>query len=231
VKLGIMQPYFFPYAQQLRHIGQCDRWIVFDTPQFTRKSWITRNRIADRNTGWSYISVPVSKGASTGPIADATLAASDWRGTLRDRLRVYENAAPYYAEVADLVGRCVAPDVRTVAELNTRILVELCAALQVPTPIERLSALRLDLPDTAEPGEWALLISTALGASEYSNAPGGRHLFDPDRYRERGVALDFYEPIPLQFPTPGFDFTPDLSIIDPLMWQGIDATAQWCRAA
>jgi hypothetical protein len=224
-----MQPYFFPYAQQLRHIAQCDRWIVFDTPQFTRKSWITRNRIADRNTGWSYVSVPVSKGASTGAIADALLAPSDWRDVLRNRLRVYEGAAPFYAQTIELVERCIAPEARTIADLNTRVLVELCAALGVSTPVERLSELRLELPDTAEPGEWALLISTELGASEYSNAPGGRHLFDPDLYRRRGVALDFYVPVPLLFATPGFDFIPDLSIIDPLMWQGIDQTANWCR--
>ena len=117
-----MQPYFFPYAQQIRHIRQCDRWVVFDSPQFTRKSWITRNRIADRNTGWSYISVPVIKGASRGAIADAALAPSDWRGALRDRLRVYEGAAPFHDETLELVDRCIAPEVSTVAERNNRIL-------------------------------------------------------------------------------------------------------------
>jgi hypothetical protein len=230
MRLGIMQPYFFPYGQQLRHIAQCDRWIVFDTPQFTRKSWITRNRVADRNAGWAYISVPVVKGASRGAIRDAELAPTDWRGELRDRLRVYEPAAPHYAAAVALIERCIADPAVTVADLNTRIITELCRALAIETPIERLSELGLDLPDAADPGHWALLISEALGAEVYSNAPGGRHLFDATLYRSRGVELEFYEPTPLEFATPGFEFVPDLSVIDPLMWLGVDALSRWCTS-
>lgn len=225
-----MQPYFFPYAQQIRHIGQCDRWIVFDTPQFTRKSWITRNRIADRNREWSYISAPVRKGASHGNIVDATLAPGDWRRALRDRLRVYEGVAGYYEQTMSMVERCIDVAAQSIADLNTHILTELCNTLAIGTPIDRLSALDLALPEAAEPGEWALLISKAFGASTYSNASGGRHLFDSDHYRRCGIELEFYEPIPLVYQTaPGFTFVPDLSVVDALMWQGRSALAAWCR--
>ncbi len=96
MKLGVMQPYFFPYAQQFRHIGQCARWIVFDTPKFSRKTWESRNRIADRNAGWSYISVPVAKGATSGSICDARIADDiNWRAGLLDKRRVYEVSEPH----------------------------------------------------------------------------------------------------------------------------------------
>ena len=75
----------------------------------------------------------------------------------------------------------------------------------------------------------ASLVSKALGASVYSNAPGGRQIYHADYYRENGVELDFYEPVSLSYETPGFEFVPDLSIIDPLMWLGIAAMAEWCR--
>ena len=230
MKLGIMQPYFFPYAQQVRHIAQCDQWVVFDTPQFTRKSWITRNRIADRNTEWTYISVPVEKGASRGSIAEARIWGEDWKATLRDRLRVYEHHAPFYAETVALVDACIESPATTVADLNTTILRTVTTAFAITTPIVRLTELDLDLPSSAAPGEWALLISEQLGASVYSNAPGGRHLFDADLYRSRGVELEFYEPVPLEFATSGLPFTPDLSLVDPLMWLGVDGLASWCAA-
>jgi hypothetical protein len=229
MRLGIMQPYFFPYAQQFRHIGQCDEWLVFDTVQFRRKSWMTRNRIADRNTEWSYVSVPMVKGASTGTIAAAELSVDDWRAALTDKLRVYEKAAPFYDEVIDLVADAVAPGVHTVSALNTQIIRTLCAALGITTPVRRVSDLGLALPDAADAAEWALLISAALGADVYSNAPGGRELFDPELYAARGVTLEFYEPKPLEHLTPGFVFTPGLSVIDSLMWVGTKALGTWAR--
>ncbi len=229
MRLGIMQPYFFPYTQQFRHIGQCDLWIVFDTPKFSRKSWVNRNRILNPDSEWSYISAPVEKGASNGPICDAALAGGDWRETILNKLKVYERGAPFYRETLDLVHSCLDDAGSTIAALNTRILGQVCSALSITTPIKRISDLSLNLPSKAAPGEWALLISKELGADIYSNAPGGRDLFDPELYSANGVTLEFYEPKTLVYETPGFEFTPDLSVIDALMWMGADALADWCH--
>jgi hypothetical protein len=222
-----MQPYFFPYAQQFRHVAQCDRWIMFDTVKFSRKSWMNRNRIADRNSKWSYISVPVAKGGSSGTIAEAPLATRDWRSELRNKLRVYDRAAPHYAETMAVIERCLEPDHATLGDLNAHVMITICSACEITTPIERLSQMDMDLPSTADPGDWAMLISQAVGADIYSNAPGGRHLFDPDRYTQNGIELEFYRPAPLIYETPGLPFTPDLSVIDTLMWTGCASMAQF----
>ena len=229
MKLGIMQPYFFPYAQQFRHLCQCDRWVVFDTPKYSRKSWINRNRIANRDTEWSYISVPVAKGGSKKAISDAALAETAWRETILDKLKVYKAKSTYYQETIAAVEAAILPEASSIADLNTRILREVSTLLGIRTPIERLSEMSLTLPITAEPGEWALIISEALGARIYSNAPGGRQLFDPDLYKARGIELQFYKPRPLIYTTPGFVFTPDLSVIDALMWLGTEQLGNWCQ--
>ncbi len=214
-----MQPYFFPYSQQFRHIAQCDLWILFDTVKFTRKSWMSRNRIANRDTAWSYFSVPVTKGASIGPVSAATLSDEDWQSRILDKLRVY-SGAPYYAETRELVDLCLNCEAGTLAELNAHCTRTMCRALAIETPIMRLSEMSLDLPPKADAGEWALIISEQMGAVIYSNAPGGRELFDGSKFQEKGIKLEFYQPRPLVYPTPGFEFTPDLSVIDSLMWLG-----------
>ena len=61
MRLGIMQPYFLPYLEHFRLIAACDRWIVFDTVKYSRHSWMNRNRIINREKGWVYLGVPVSK--------------------------------------------------------------------------------------------------------------------------------------------------------------------------
>jgi hypothetical protein len=58
MKLGIMQPYFFPYLGYFSLIKHTDRFILFDTVQFIRHGWIERNRILKQNEGWQYVQAP-----------------------------------------------------------------------------------------------------------------------------------------------------------------------------
>tara|TARA_B110000259_G_C13956171_1_gene378800 strand:+ start:419 stop:1117 length:699 start_codon:yes stop_codon:yes gene_type:complete len=228
LKLGIMQPYFFPYIQQFRHIGQCDKWIVFDTPKFSRKSWICRNRIINRNTGWSYISVPIVKNATQSPMRLAQIVDGNWQEKIFHNLKVYKHTSPYYNETIEIVEQCIDGSHDSIVDLNLNILKTICYYLDINTKIEQLSKLSLDLPNSAQPGEWACHISKAMGADVYSNAPGGSHLFDDEFYKKNNIILEFYQPKLLEYSTPGFEFLSDLSVIDSLMWTGIGNLKNWC---
>ncbi|MBK7111860.1 MAG: WbqC family protein [Flavobacteriales bacterium] len=60
-RVGIMQPYFFPYLGYFGLIANTDRWIVFDPVQYIRKGWVNRNRVLKPGGGWKYVSIPVAK--------------------------------------------------------------------------------------------------------------------------------------------------------------------------
>ena len=228
--LGLMQPYFLPYLEHFRLLAACDRWVVFDTVGYRRKTWMSRNRIVNRDTDWSYVSVPVAKGATRGSVAAARLSDENWRATLNDRLKVYAHEAPFYTETCTLVREVLGPDHSTLADLDTWGLRVICRHLGITTPIERLSELALDLPERAGAGEWGLLVAKGLGATEYRNASGGRGLFDAARFEAAGIRLSFHEHRPVRHETGTFTPIPDLSIIDPLMWCGRDAVSGWIAA-
>lgn len=227
-RVGIMQPYFFPYFEQFRLIAACDLWVVFDTAQFTRKSWMTRNRILNRDKGTAYVSVPVQHSGLDTAIRETRIDdAQDWRGRVLDKLRVYQTEAPYYAAVRALVGDAMAGQHASLAALNTTILRSLCDHLGITTPIEVASMISLDLPAACEPGEWALHIAKQLGATEYRNAAGGRALFDAALYADQSIALSFHEHCPREYATGSFDFVSDLSVIDWMMWNDRDTLQAW----
>ncbi len=227
-RVGIMQPYFFPYFEQFRLIAACDLWVVFDTAQFTRKSWMTRNRILNREKSTAYVSVPVRHTGLDTAIKDALIDdTQDWRGKFMDRLRVYQVEAPHYAAVRELVGDAIGGRYETLATLNTAILKCVCGHLGIDTPIEVASGLPLELPAVCEPGEWALHIARQLGATEYRNAAGGRALFDAARYAQHGIVLSFHEHCAREYATGRFTFVPDLSVIDWLMWNDRDTLRAW----
>lgn len=226
--IGIMQPYFFPYFEQFRLISACDLWVVFDTAQFSRKSWITRNRILNRDKGTSYVSIAVRHTGLDTTIKDARIdLAKDWRGEIMNKLKVYQAAAPNYAAVRDFIGDTVQGSHQTISTLNTEVLKAVCGYLRIATPILVASSLSLDIPDQCDPGEWALHISKNLGASEYRNAAGGKALFDSVLYAENGITLSFHEHRPRTYRTGRFNFVEDMSIIDWLMWNDREILEEW----
>jgi hypothetical protein len=214
-----MQPYFFPYLEHFRLMASCDLWVVFDTVAYKRRSWMNRNRILDRQRGWSYVTVPVRRSPADQPVCSVGLVEDvPWANDLRDHLRVYAHEAPHYRETLALVDAVLGTAPRTLTDLNVAGLRAVAQRLGITTEIRILSELRLSLPSRAAPGEWALHIARGVGATAYRNPIGGKQLFDPSRYAAAGIELSFHEPTSIRYATGSFEFVPDLSVLDVLMW-------------
>ncbi len=223
-----MQPYFLPYFEQFRLMADCDLWVVFDTVQYTRKSWMNRNRVLNRDKGWGYITVPVQHTGLGTPVHQAWIDdRQDWRQRLMDRLKVYQHQAPHYARTRDWLAGQLQTEVRSLSALNTALLLAVHAELGITTPVCLASELPLVWPATCDPGEWALLIARHLGATAYRNASGGAALFDPALYARHGIDLSFHVHRPCRYPTGRLEFVPGLSIIDWLMWNEREQLQAW----
>jgi len=61
MRLGIMQPYFFPYLISFELIARTDRWIVLDVVQYNDHGRMNRNRIQHSQQSWLYINLTVRK--------------------------------------------------------------------------------------------------------------------------------------------------------------------------
>src|SRR5947209_10412301 len=108
MKLGIMQPYFFPYIGYYDIINRTDHWVVFDVAQYAPKSWMNRNRILHPTDGWQYITAAVRKGTQGRSISEVVLA--DKNATHRRILGQIEHyrkkRAPFFDAEHDLIDRC-----------------------------------------------------------------------------------------------------------------------------
>lgn len=227
-----MQPYFFPYLGYFGLIHDVDRFLAFDTPQFTRHSWMNRNRVLHPDEGWQYVTAPVRKQPRGTPMDAMALSDADaLPARISGQLQHYARRAPHHAETDTLVRRALSLDGDRLVALNVGSLRTVAEHLGITTPIEVVSDLDLDLPGGLGAGDWALEIADAVGATAYLNAPGGRDLFDPAAFERRGIDLLVQRVEPMTYATPGYEFEPNLSVIDALMWAGAERVAAHLRDA
>ncbi|HPS01938.1 MAG TPA: WbqC family protein [Candidatus Sumerlaeota bacterium] len=217
--LGIMQPYFFPYLGYFDLINYSDQWIVFDTPQFIRHGWINRNRILHPNQGWQYVMVPLGKHSQKAAICEVLISSScDWRERIAGQLQHYRGHAPFFSQTMGLLEECFRIETDSISRLDIHILSTVCRFLGIHFQPQLFSEMNLPLGPIQSPGDWALRISSALGASEYVNPPGGEVLFDHHQFQEMGIRLAIRRFPTFVYPCRGYSFEPNLSILDVLMW-------------
>lgn len=220
MKLGIMQPYFFPYLGYFELIYRTDFWVVFDVVQYNARSWMNRNRIHHPTEGTQYISAPVRRAGHGTAIRDVRLvdrAAALSR--ILGQLNHYRRHAPHYDAVVALVRDAfAAAEGDRLVDLNVAGLAAVCRHLDIPFRWSACSDLGVDLSAVEHPGQWALEIADYLGASEYLNPPGGRDLFRPEEWRSRGISLRFTSLPTLRYDCRPYAFVEHLSILDVLMW-------------
>lgn len=220
MKFGIMQPYFFPYLGHFALIAAVDEWIVFDITQYTRRSWINRNRVLHPRSGWQYISVPLVHSSIHMRILEATVASPQAQEQyLLGKLSHYKRRAPHYLAVREIVRRSFAHRIDDrLTSLNVSGLRTVCDYLGLRFRYKICSELNLDYPANLRAGGWAPWISGRLGADVYVNPLAGRALFDAAAFEREGVELLFLQFDSSPYETPGYTFENDLSILDVLMW-------------
>lgn len=224
MKLGIMQPYFFPYLGYFELIHQVEQWIVFDTAQYSRHSWMNRNRILHPVSGWQYIVVPIKKHARNTRICAIKISDNmHWKTRILGQVQHYKKHAPYFNDTVQLLQDCLAIDQTSLSRFNTLILEKICTALDIPFHFSYFSEMDLQLGPIEGPGDWALRISEALGATEYINPPGGADLFDPEKFKAAGIKLTIQPLNEFTYPCGNYQFIPSLSIIDAMMWNSIES--------
>ena len=230
MKLGAMQPYFFPYLGYFDLIYNTDKWIVFDVSKYIRHGWMNRNRILHPQQGDQYIHVPLRKHSSNTPINEIVISDdSKWRTSIFRSLEHYHTQAPFYKETLSFVESCLSIDEKYLYKLNVHILEKACSLLNIPFNYSIFSEMSLELGPINKPGDWAIMISKALGAVTYINPPGGRSIYDSEEFHESGINLIIREFENMQYRTGSYEFMPALSIIDVLMWNGPEEISNYLK--
>jgi hypothetical protein len=215
MRLGVMQPYFFPYLGYFQLIAAVDRFVFLDDVNFIKQGWINRNRILI-NGQPSYITVPLRHASPNRNINEIEVDPDErWRKKLLKSVEQSYRKAPNYDEGFSLFHSVMTSSCSNIAELAKTSVRAICDAIGMN--VEWVSSSTKYENRSLKGQERIIDICRQEHANVYVNASGGRGLYTSADFSGYQIQLQFCDPVLSEYPQPGVAFVPGLSILDVLM--------------
>ncbi|MDA0524839.1 WbqC family protein [Methanococcoides alaskense] len=218
VNIAIMQPYFLPYIGYWQLINAVDKFVVYDNIQFTKKSWIRRNRILQNGKDFLF-TIPLKSGSDYLDIRERLISdkyfdtdADKFIRKMRDGYR----KAPYFNEAMPSIEKCIRCDEKNLFTFIWNSIKTISEYLEIHTEIIISSQVEMD--HLLKGQERVLEICRHLSATSYINAIGGLELYDKETFEAKGIELKFIKSETGEYDQFGNEFVPNLSIIDVMMF-------------
>jgi len=218
MKLGIMQPYIFPYIGYFQLINSVDRFVVYDDVTFIKQGWINRNKILLKGEGHVF-TVPLKSVSSYTTIAETEINHNlyeGWRNKFYKTLTQAYAKAPYYKEAIEIIAVVLDSQCNTISELAARSLVDTCKYIGVDTAFVSTATGYGNSGLKAE--ERVLDICKQEKAAVYINPIGGKELYSKEDFKKTGMELYFIRSRNITYTQFNATFVPWLSIIDVIMF-------------
>ena len=226
-KIAIMQPYFFPYIGYWQLIKAVDVFVIYDVGKYIPHGWMHRNRVLgfDGVTPLQ-IDMTVSKASYNKAIFEmqrliVPQKARKLEATLQQRYR----KAPYYDEAMKVIKPIIYDSEPDLVKYLTRLLKDISSYQGLETRFALASEVPLDGLEHVE--DRLFKICDWFGIKDYVNPIGGTQFYDKEVWKERGgVNLSFLKrDDDISYRQFKYDFVPDLSIIDVMMFNSREEIA------
>lgn len=192
MKLAIMQPYFFPYIGYFHLLSSADRFVFLDDVNYIMRGWINRNRIVINND-LNFITVPLSKASQNSLINEVMISPDDflkWKVKTISSFRIAYSKSPYFKAGLELFENVVSEEKLTIADLAIKSITNVCDYLSIKKDFLR-SSISYAENKKLKGKDRILDICTREKTSTYINAPGGKELYSPVDFKERGIDIKF----------------------------------------
>lgn len=217
MKIGIMQPYFFPYIGYWQLISAVDKFIIYDNIKFTKKSWIRRNRILVSGKE-KLITLPINDDSDFLNIKERSLSNTfnlD-RKKILNQIKMAYQKAPYFSSVYNIIVECLNYNNMNLFDYIYYSIIKTCEYLDIDTEIIISSS--IDMDHTLQNKARIIEICNKFGGDIYINPIGGIELYDKKEFLNHNISLKFINTDQIYYKQFDNLFVPNLSMIDILMF-------------
>jgi len=227
MKVAVMQPYLFPYIGYYQLISAVDAFVVFDDVNFIKKGWINRNRILLNGKDHRF-TLPLVKASQNKLINEIDMVPDQaHKKKLLDLIGHAYKKSPEYKNVFPAVKEIVLNEENNLLKYLKFSLARTADFLGIKTRLLLSSA--IDKGQSLKGQDKIISICKELKAGEYFNLMGGSGLYDKDIFRKSGITLSFLKTREIRYAQFKNDFIPNLSIVDVLMFNPLEAVRGFLR--
>ncbi len=211
MKLSAHQPAYIPWLGYIDKIARSDIFVIMDSVQFEKNSFINRNRIKTLQ-GPLWLTVPVlTKDYKNKTIADIKIDnTKKWQKKHSASIIGSYKKSRNFEEVFESIKPCYERKFESLSEYCLKYLKLLLPILGVETDIVLLSSLDVH----SKKSDLILDVCRKLKVKRYLSGANGVDYLDECKFHSNGISIDFqnYECVP--YPQLGDNFIPALSVLD-----------------
>lgn len=222
MKVGIMQPYFFPYIGYWQLINAVDKFVIYDDVNFINRGWINRNKIIINGQA-RYINLQMYKASQNKLINEIEVLGNKvYNKKLLKNIESSYKKAPYFSKVYPLIENIIKQDENNMSKYLINSIREICKYLEINTQI--LVSSEIEKNNNLRGQDKIIEICKILNADQYINAIGGIELYSREDFESNGMLLKFLRTKNIRYKQFNDNFLPNLSMIDVIMFNSVQAT-------
>lgn len=213
MKIGVMQPYLFPYLGYFQLIQAVDRFVLYDDVNFISRGWINRNFILSRDAPQRFTLELF--GASQNKLINEIEIGGNAKKLLTTFSQSY-GKAPFYNSVFPIIESCLSFPEKNLARFLEFSIRSVCSYLGIKT--EFFMSSKIEKENSLKGPEKIMMICKKMGGSAYINPIGGKELYDEGEFQKNKLQLFFLQMGTTTYPQFKGEFIPNLSIVDIMMF-------------
>jgi len=211
--VGSNQPYFFPYLGYWQLMNLTDIYVISDSMQYMKKSYINRNYILI--DGHKYLITLEVLGVHGTSLINEVKAGNNRKKLMKLLFSAYKKA-PFFDDVFPLIEEILLNEEKNLARFLGHSLEKIAQYLSIETKFIYLSDLQGDTDLMASAR--TMDICKRLNANTYINAIGGQELYDKENFLKENIDLKFLKMGNIEYQQYKNEFITNLSIIDIMMF-------------
>lgn len=213
MKLGIMQPYFFPYIGYFQLINEVDEFVIYEDVNFIKGGWINRNRILLGNEA-CYLNIPIMGASSFKKINEISIGKDI--DLISNKIRNSYSKAPYFKSVFPFIHDLIKYETDSLSLHLANSIIEISKYFDLNTRFLFSSQIQKD--NNLKGQDKVLSICSIQKAKSYYNAIGGISIYSKEVFEKNKIDLRFIRSNSIEYKQFEQKFVSNLSIIDVMMF-------------